>query len=252
MPIPRLRMFAGPNGSGKTTIKRHLDDSLIGVYINPDEIEIEIRETQRLTLCEYNITCDESDRIKYFENSPLLNKSGLQTYINRICFSQDFISFVDLPIDLISSYLAAMCAEMIRDKLIQRQISFTFETVMSSADKIEILKKAQAAGFKTYLYFVSTKDPIINIDRVRQRYQDGGHNVPEDKIRSRYYRSLDNLLEAVKYSNRAYIFDNSGKEDEWVAEITDASEVEIKVALNALPEWFIINFIDKALGTTAS
>jgi len=42
--IPRLRIFAGPNGSGKSTIKDVLSDNLLGVYINPDEIENEIRE----------------------------------------------------------------------------------------------------------------------------------------------------------------------------------------------------------------
>ena len=37
--VPRLRMFAGPNGSGKSTLKTVLPPKLIGVYLNPDEIE---------------------------------------------------------------------------------------------------------------------------------------------------------------------------------------------------------------------
>jgi pantothenate kinase-related protein Tda10 len=37
--IPRLRMFAGPNGSGKSTFKSIIQPELLGVYINPDEIE---------------------------------------------------------------------------------------------------------------------------------------------------------------------------------------------------------------------
>ena len=32
-------MFAGPNGSGKSTLKSMLRPELIGIYINPDEIE---------------------------------------------------------------------------------------------------------------------------------------------------------------------------------------------------------------------
>ena len=39
---PRLRMFAGPNGSGKSTIKAVLRPELLGVYVNPDEIEQDI------------------------------------------------------------------------------------------------------------------------------------------------------------------------------------------------------------------
>ena len=36
---PRLRIFAGPNGSGKSTIKEVISEELLGIYINPDEIE---------------------------------------------------------------------------------------------------------------------------------------------------------------------------------------------------------------------
>lgn len=42
--IPRLRMFAGPNGSGKTTIKTVIRPELLGIYINPDEIEKNIKQ----------------------------------------------------------------------------------------------------------------------------------------------------------------------------------------------------------------
>ena len=106
--------------------------------------------------------------------------------------------------------------------------SFTFETVMSSPDKIELLKLAQKLGYRTYLYFIATKDPLINISRVRNRVKDGGHPVPEDKIVSRYYRSLDLLLDAVKVTNRTYIFDNSNSSHIWICEITDSRDIKIK------------------------
>ena len=64
----------------------------------------------------------------------------------------------------------------------------------------------------------------------------GGHSVPKDKIVSRYYRSLDLLLEAVKSTNRAYIFDNSSHQHIWIAEITDGQTVELKT--NMMPVWF--------------
>ncbi len=37
--VPRLRMFAGPNGSGKSTINALVRPELLGIYINPDDIE---------------------------------------------------------------------------------------------------------------------------------------------------------------------------------------------------------------------
>jgi predicted ABC-type ATPase len=43
-------MFAGPNGSGKSTLKSVLSDELIGIYVNADEIESEIRKSGQLKL----------------------------------------------------------------------------------------------------------------------------------------------------------------------------------------------------------
>ena len=108
---------------------------------------------------------------------------------------------------------------------------------MSSADKVEFLCKAHAQGFRTYLYFVATEDPEINISRVAARVQAGGHDVPEDKIRNRYTRSLGLLLQAIRCTDRAYIFDNSMDQRLWIAEVTDAHDVEAKI--DRLPGWFI-------------
>jgi len=38
-----MRVFAGPNGSGKSTLKSVLPPPLLGVYLNPDEIEVQER-----------------------------------------------------------------------------------------------------------------------------------------------------------------------------------------------------------------
>ena len=39
-----MRVFAGPNGSGKSVLKSYLPEPLLGVYLNPDEIEAEVKE----------------------------------------------------------------------------------------------------------------------------------------------------------------------------------------------------------------
>ncbi len=147
-------------------------------------------------------------------------------------FNENKLIFSDMSIN---SYFSSVCADFIRKKLCEQRKSFTFETVMSSYDKIELLKLARKLGYKIYLYFVSTSDPLINISRVSNRVQKGGHAVPKDKIVSRYYRTLDNLREAVKLSNRAYIFDNSTHSYTWICEITDGKSVEMKKDI--IPQW---------------
>ena len=237
MNTPRLRMFAGPNGSGKSTLNRIISKELLGVYINPDEIEKEINKFSFLDMLNYRVETNEEEVISFFENHPVLEKADLT---NELCL----LRFVDNKIDFsnmsINSYYASICADFIRHQLLKSKISFTFETVMSSKDKVDFLKKAQETGYRTYLYFIATQDPIVNISRVNNRVKLGGHSVPEDKIVSRYYRSLELLSEAVKYSTRAYIFDNSSQEKSWIAQVNNAKEFEFKS--ETIPEW-----IDKYL-----
>jgi predicted ABC-type ATPase len=54
MPQPRIRMFAGPNGSGKSTVKEYLLPHHIGAYLNADDLEYNLRSSQRLDLMAYH------------------------------------------------------------------------------------------------------------------------------------------------------------------------------------------------------
>ena len=87
--------------------------------------------------------------------------------------------------------------------------TFSFETVMSHQSKVEFMQKARAADFKVQLFFVATGNPDININRVRGRVAAGGHDVPEDRIVKRYWRTLGLLTDAILASDNAVIFDNS-------------------------------------------
>jgi len=60
-------------------------------------------------------------------------------------------------------------SDIIRNKLLDQNIDFTFETVMSSPDKVNFLHRAKDAGFRVYLYYVATENPEINISRVAHR-----------------------------------------------------------------------------------
>ena len=232
-------MFAGPNGSGKSTIKSVIPPALLGVYINPDEIENGIRMRGYLDFREFTVETSEEEIARFLATSPLLQKAGLCQDAQFLCFRDGKLHFQSVAVN---SYFASVIADFLRQKLLERRVSFTFETVMSSEDKIALLEKAQRLGYRTYLYFVATGDPIINISRVKNRVKlMGGHDVPEEKIVSRYYRSLGLLIKAVRNTNRAYIFDNSQHEHIWLAEITDGKTLEIKT--DHVPAWFQSAFL---------
>jgi predicted ABC-type ATPase len=230
-------MFAGPNGSGKSTLKSHLPPALLGVYLNPDEMEQEIRRQTLLNFAAYGVTTTADEVLPFFRSSKFLRDAGLGGTASQLTFSDHRLEFGRVAVN---SYFASVASDFLRQKLMAQRVSFTLETVMSYPGKVELLAQAQAAGYRTYLYFVATDDPAINISRVRSRVNLGGHNVPEDRITTRYHRSLELLMDAIRHTNRAYIFDNSGddpdKKHTWLAEITDGRKLELKT--ERIPAWF--------------
>lgn len=236
MAIKRMRVFAGPNGSGKTTIfKGILSDNQVnlGVYVNADEIEAQLNVNSFIDFNDYQITLDKEQIQDFFKKSSFSpSKRKEEDLYQKISIENNFLTTTTV----IDSYLAADLAEFIRQQLLDNGISFTYETVMSYPGKIDFLMKARENGFRVYLYFVSTEDPDININRVKLRIEQDGHSVPEEVITSRYYKSLNNLREAVKQTDRAYIFDNSETQANLIAKINDGTDVTMNDAVE-MPKW---------------
>lgn len=230
---PRLRMIAGPNGSGKSRIREGLREDIIGIFVNADEIQTALETTSGLDFSLYRIHPDTNSIRQFATQHELLAKSGLAPGAMELQIVSGILK-VDSPST--TGYLSTLIADFVRRKLIEIGSSFTFETVMSSSDKIDTLKLARSKGFRTYLYYVATEDPEINIARVQYRVANGGHDVPESKIRDRYYRSLGLLLDAIRNTNRAYVWDNSGSEPIWIAEVTAGVSLEYKS--EEIPAWF--------------
>lgn len=209
MPVPRLRMFAGPNGSGKSVLIQELDDNNIplGPVINADTILKKLRDKKYLDLAEFDLIDVTQNHwnsaIDQKEIKSRLAKSGK---IPPVEISGNTLICNDRSIN---SYSAAIIADFLRYQLIDQKVSFSFETVMSHPSKVDFLAYAKEQGYTTYLYFISTEDPEININRVENRVKKGGHDVPKKKIEERYYRGMQLLLEGLKTAARAYLLDNS-------------------------------------------
>lgn len=100
--------------------------------------------------------------------------------IGKLQFEDNRLKFETVAVN---AYFTSVAADFIRQKLVSAGKSFSFETVMSSPDKVDFLQKTLGAGYRNYLYFVATDDPLINVSRVAYRVKTGGHNVPRDKIK---------------------------------------------------------------------
>lgn len=163
---PELLLFAGPNGSGKTTVINFLRRAgrQFPDYANADDIA----RTLPGTLEERN------------QQSQLIVRQR-------------------------------------RDQAISSRSSFCYETVMSHSSHVEAMRAAQLRGFFVRLIFVTTDDPDINVARVENRVQEGGHAVPPDRIVTRYRRIFANtLIPAIAAADEALLFDTTfgGKEAE--------------------------------------
>jgi len=141
--------------------------------------------------------------------------------------------------------IAQILAYFLRKKLLNERKKFSFETVFSHTSKLDIMREAKEAGYKVYLYFVSTESPEINKFRVEARRNKGGHDVDPDKIEQRYYRSLDLLFNAAQLCYQVYFIDNSrelkeGEEANWFAhfKIVEEKKKWDKLEPSQVPEWF--------------
>jgi predicted ABC-type ATPase len=237
-------MFAGPNGSGKSVLKSSLPQVLLGLYLNADEIEAGVRKLGFLDLRSFGVETKEEEVLAAFLSSTLLASHGLAEASRRLRFAEGRLCF---PPGLINSYFASVAADFLRQKLLATRRSFTMETVMSHPSKVDLLKNAQKAGYRTYLYYVATDDPAINVSRVENRVKLNGHPVPPNLVKERYYRSLDLLMSAIRFTHRAYVFDNStdnaDRAHTWLAEITDGRTLELKA--DKVPAWFKHSVLDK-------
>lgn len=213
-------------------------------YVNPDAIELGIRETGAFDFARFKLQAHVDRSISFLRASRFLAKQPESLEKLDDLFIEDCL--LVFPSRQIDSYIASVLSDFIRVSLIEELASFTFETVMSDVSKIELLQQARKAGYRVYVYYVATADAEINVARVAYRASIGGHDVPPDKIRSRYKRSLDNLSDAILVSNRAYIFDNSRDGDSsfaQVAEITDGEDIDI--VSDTQPAWFRQYVLDK-------
>jgi len=232
--IPRLRMLAGPNGSGKSTLASQLhDDYAVNLYtfLNADLLFAEISKTLK-TACPFAI--DNAELMDFVTGSTYPDECKAPFLSCRIFIADD--DFLIFSVDAVNSYTVAIVADFFKEQYPKRRLSFSFETVFSHPAKIDLLKRAQAFGFRTYMYFIATESPLINLDRIDVRARLGGHDVPKDKATARYYRCLEQIKYALPHLNRAYFFDNSADHSIYFAEYESGKGIQLHA--DFLPEWF--------------
>lgn len=138
------------------------------------------------------------------------NGSGKSTFTALLKPAMDYINADEIKKNLkCSDYEAAKLAEKQREDHLQNMDDFCFETVLSTERNLNLLKRAKEKGYFIRCYYILTADPMINIFRVKARVEAGGHDVPEDKIISRFDKVLALVHEVVSVCDICHIYDNS-------------------------------------------
>jgi predicted ABC-type ATPase len=189
-------VFAGPNGSGKTSLIDEIKETGLatvrGVYplpayfINPDQVAKDLQG--------------------------------------------------DFPNQHARDEAAQSAAMRIRGEAIASKLPFAFETVMSHPSRINEMLMLKEQDYRLFLTFITTDDPEKNVARVTLRYETGtttGHYVAPDKVRERYTRTLALLPRAAEVADAVYIYDNSADFEKPKLQAVIERDAQFSVAADA-------------------
>ncbi len=154
-----------------------------------------------------------------FAQRPVLLALAGPNGAGKSTFYQTQLAYTGLPFinaDVIAletgigAYEAAEVAETLRRQHFAQRESFIFETVFSDpvAEKLGFLEEAVAAGYTVVLFFIGVSSPQRSIGRVAQRADEGGHDVPTDKLVTRFPRTLENLRLSLLRLPLVLVYDN--------------------------------------------
>ena len=111
------------------------------------------------------------------------------------------------------------------NELAQERVSFAFETTLSGRAFAPWLEGLISRGYSMHLFYLWVSSPELAIERVAERVRKGGHSIPEDTIRRRYFAGLRNLFELyIPLATSWQVVDNSDQ-DNWI-EIASGNRLE--------------------------
>jgi predicted ABC-type ATPase len=113
-------------------------------------------------------------------------------------------------------------------ELIKHKSEFAFETTLSTRSYVNTIIKSKESGYFVTLVFFWLNSPALAIERVRNRVLEGGHDIPVDIIKRRYYSGVKNLFNLyIPISDYWMIIDNSENPFKFIAEGNSNIEKQI-------------------------
>lgn len=202
---PWFVLVAGINGAGKSTFAQNRET--LAVLLEEQGPELEIINPDLVTR-------------EILKSSPWLSNSqaNLQAAID--------------------------CEKRVKKLVANAQNSFVIETVLSSEKYKPIVRSALKNGYQVLFLYVVLSSVEEAISRVAKRVREGGHNVPTEKVRSRWPRSLANLPWFWNHATRALVYFNGSASPDPIL-MAERRDREIWFALNAPAPWALADLLPK-------
>ena len=114
------------------------------------------------------------------------------------------------------------------EELLNTGVDFAFETTLTTLSYVNTIKTAKEKGYSVSLLYFWLNDVNLAIERVKTRVSEGGHNIPEEVIRRRYFRGVYNLTNKfIDICDYWIVINNSSRPFTFIAE--GQSSLEIKI-----------------------
>jgi predicted ABC-type ATPase len=156
-------------------------------------------------------------------------------FVNADIYEREHLKRIKNPLKRTEA--ARAWAEGRRSDLLESKASFVSETVFSHESKIELIERAKQAGYQIILYVVAVDNPETLVERVSNRVREGGHDVPIEKILSRYPRTLANLAKALPQADIAFLYDSQDIELGGLQHVATCKKGVLIEGVEGFPVW---------------
>ena len=113
-------------------------------------------------------------------------------------------------------------------ELMSNKVDFAFETTLTTLSYTNTIRLAKELGYTITLLYFWLNDVNLAIERVKNRVSEGGHDIPEETLKRRYYRGMHNLTSRfITICDYWIVINNSGRPHTFVAE--GEGETELKI-----------------------
>lgn len=138
------------------------------------------------------------------KGSPIFNPDTIAKKIRNL--------HPDIPLALANAH-AWQIGKSLLEQAIAQGRDYRFETTLGGRTIVQLLDQASRSGHRLHVWFCGLASPDLHLQRVRSRVANGGHNIPEEKIRERWTRSRENLIRLLPHIEHLRLYDNSAESD---------------------------------------